>query len=416
MTEGMATAAIDDPSIRRAGAELLSLALIDARNHTLHLLAQFEKALGPGQPPHVQAQLAQPLWIAGHVAWLPEYWIARNPQRSLGSACPQDGTRLASIDPDADGWFDPVLSPPAQRGDLPLEPEAVKAYMLDTLETTLELMEKAGPGHAPLHFFRMALWHEDLRGEALAVLAQTLGVPLPLALPAGLQQREPLVVPAARWSLGFDEAGFAPAIERGRLQEPVPEFEIDAQPVGWAQFVEFIDDGGYDREALWAPQGWQWLTRQSRLEGRRGPRHVEQIGVASGAVMQSLFGRTARMGGSQAAMHVSWWEADAYARWAGRRLATEVEWEMAAHAAARRGFRWGDVAEWTAPTLSPWPGYAPDAWAASAEVDPQPVFAAARVIRGASFAARARMKHPKARAWALPGDDSGFVGFRTCAI
>ena len=79
--------------------------------------------------------------------------------------------------------------------------------------------------------------------------------------------------------------------------------------------------------------------------------------MASGAVLQTLFGRPARMAGSQSAMHVSWWEADAWARWAGRRLPTEVEWEIAAHAAARRGFRWGDVREWTAGTLRPWPGF-----------------------------------------------------------
>ena len=78
--------------------------------------------------------------------------------------------------------------------------------------------------------------------------------------------------------------------------------------------------------------------------------------------MQTHFGKAARMSGSQSVMHVSWWEADAWARWAGRRLPTEVEWEMAAHTAARRGFRWGDVREWTATTLRPWPGFAPDAW------------------------------------------------------
>jgi formylglycine-generating enzyme required for sulfatase activity len=122
------------------------------------------------------------------------------------------------------------------------------------------------------------------------------------------------------------------------------------------------------------------------------------------------------MGASQVAMHVSWWEADAFARWAGRRLPTETEWEIAALQAGRRGFRWGDVREWTAGTLRPFAGFRQDAWASHAELDAETVFGAARVLRGASFATRARMHHPRARAWALPERDDGFVGFRTCAI
>jgi iron(II)-dependent oxidoreductase len=402
-----APSAIDTPAVFQSGRELLSLALMDARNHTLQLLGRFDRA----------PDAAPAWWLAGHVGWLAEYWIARNPQRGLGPRCPVDGVRLASIEPEADGCFNPLLAPAADRGRLALpEPEALKAYLLETLETTLELLHTAAETDEGLYFFRLALYHEDLRGEQLAVLAQSLGVAVPLALPGGAATREPLGIPAVRWQLGREGAGFAPAIEQGHERVDVPDFEIDAQPVTWAQFVEFIDDGGYDREELWSPEGWQWLQQQAAGEGRRGPGHVEQIGVASGAVLQGLFGKPTRMGALQGAMHVSWWEADAYARWAGRRLPTEVEWEVAVHAAARRGWRWGDLLEWTAGTLRPWAGYAPDAWAAHAELDPGPVFGQARVLRGASFAARARMKHPKARRWALPHEDSGFFGFRTCAV
>jgi formylglycine-generating enzyme required for sulfatase activity len=143
---------------------------------------------------------------------------------------------------------------------------------------------------------------------------------------------------------------------------------------------------------------------------------VEQIGVASGAVMQTVFGKPTRMGASQVAMHVTWWEADAWARWAGRRLPTEAEWEIAALQGARRGFRWGDVREWTAGTLRPFAGFRQDAWAEPAELDVSTMLGAARVLRGGSFAMRARMRHPRARAWALPERDDGFVGFRTCAL
>lgn len=410
-------AAIDQPDMRRAGPQLLSLALMDARNHTLGLLALHEKAQHGGLGVPCRAELELPAWLAGHIAWFAEYWIGRNPQRALGPACPAGALRLASIEPMADTWYQPALAPHAQRWALAL-PDfgALRAWMLEVLESTLELLERAPPDDAGLHFFRAALFHEDLRGEQLVVIAQTLGVPLGLALPGGLQPRDPVLIPSASWQLGWPGEGFAFDVERGALQVQVPEFEIDAQPVSWAQFVEFVDDGGYDRQELWHPEGWAWLQREAQAEGRRGPRHVEQIGVASGAVMQSHFGRPARKSGSQSAMHVTWWEADAWARWAGRRLPSEMEWEMAALLAGRRGFRWGDVREWTASTLRPWPGFQADAWSLGSDLEAQPLFGRARVLRGASFAARARMKHPRARGFALPERDDGFTGFRSCAV
>jgi gamma-glutamyl hercynylcysteine S-oxide synthase len=411
-------ASIDAPSMRHARRELLSLALMDARNHTLHLLAHFEQATREGKlavPPGDELEL--PLWLAGHTGWLAEYWIGRNPQRGLGPACPVDGVRLASIEPMADRWFNPALVPHAVRWQIDLPDfDAVRAYLLATLESTLELLEKTEETDAALYFHRVALFHEDLRCEQLVTLAQTLGLPLKLALPVGMQGRDPLLVPAGRWLLGSRPGGFVFDVEQGAHEVEVPEFEIDAQPVNWGQFVEFVDDGGYDQPEFWQPAGWQWLQREAHEEGRRGPRYVEQIGVASGAVMQIHFGKPARMAAHQSAMHLSWWEADAWSRWAGRRLPTEVEWEMAAHVAARRGFRWGDVREWTASTLRPWPGFTPDAWSRHTDLESQKVFGRARVQRGASFAARSRMKHPKYRGFALPERDDAFVGFRTCSL
>ncbi len=410
-------AVIDTPDMRRAGRERLSLALMDARNHTLQMLARFEQALGPELLVPESAATLPPLWVAGHVAWLAETWVARNPQRGLGPRCPADGVRIGSVEPQADRWFDPTATPPAARWLLEMpDLTSVKAYLLDTLETTLELLEKTPDEDDALYFYRMALFHEDLRWEQLAHLAQTVGVPGGFALPQGMQSRPALVLPATPWTLGWSDASFALDVERGVEPVQVPEFEIDAQPVSWAQYVEFVDDAGYDRAEFWHPQGWEWLQREAQSEGRRAPRHVEQIGEAGGAVLQNFFGRAARMGGSQAALHVTWWEADAWARWSGRRLPTEAEWEIAACAGTRRGFRWGEVREWTAGTLRPWSGYQSAAWARHAELDGQGVFAVARVLRGASFATRSRMKHPRARWWALPERDEGFVGFRTCAV
>jgi len=425
--------AIDSPDIRHAGRDLLSLALIDARNHTLHLLSLYQEALGSAQlqiPP--RDDIAEPpLWLAGHIAWFNEWWIGRNTQRALGVDCPDRPTRLAAIEPQADAWWNPQQIVPTRRwsSDLP-DLDQTRSYLLETLESSLDMLEKAVETDAGLYFYRLALFHEDLRGEQLVVMAQTLGLALPtgpmpgalaLELRAAPAPYEPFTLPATTWTLGLPAAhtGFAFAQETGTLTVDVPEFEIDAQPVTWSQFAEFVDDGGYDKADLWHPEGWRWLSQQAE-HARRGPRHIEQISVArggsGGAVLQQRFGRMVRVAGQQSAVHVSWWEADAWARWAGRRLATEVEWEIAAHAATRRGFRWGEVHEWTAGTLRAWPGFRPDPWSVGTPFDPQPAFGQARVLRGASFATRARLASPKHRGFAWPGSDDGFYGLRTCAL
>jgi hypothetical protein len=238
---------IDSPEMRRAGRELLSLALIDARNHTLHLLSLYQQALGSGTlaVPR-QEGIDPPLWLAGHIGWFAEWWIARNTQRAFGADCPVRPTRLAAIEPEADGWWNPAQVEARQRWSLALpDLEQTKAYLLDTLESTLELLEHAVETDAGLYFYRLALFHEDLRGEQLVVMAQTLGLPLGIEARPAPVEHEPLVLPATAWTLGCDEAGFAFAQERGRCMLEVPEFEIDAQPVTWSQYVEFVDDGGW---------------------------------------------------------------------------------------------------------------------------------------------------------------------------
>lgn len=413
---------IDSPAMRRAGRELLSLALMDARNHTLQLLTQHENAApavdedddGVEVEHLTPMPAASPLWLAGYAGWFAERWIGRNTQRALGPECPQSPTRLASIQPQSDGWWNPQLQSGGLVFDLAELPDTLdtRGFLLETLESTLELLERTPEDDAALYFYRLALFHEDLCGEALVVQAQTLGVPLVIDLPAAAQSDEPVRMPAMRWTLGMPEGGFAFDAEQGASVVTVPDFEIDPQPVNWAQFVEFVADGGYDRQELWHPDGWVWLQRAVHEQGRRAPRHVERIGAASGAVMLARFGKQIRTGPRQTAMHLTWWEADAWCRWAGRRLPSEVEWEIAAHQGQRQGFRWGDVHEWVANTLHPWAGYHVGPWAEYSA----PFMGAARVLRGASFATRARMKHPRFRGFALPAWDEGFVGFRSCSM
>lgn len=405
------------PAVRHAPAGLLSLALMDARNQFLALLSHWETAMEQGLTLPPFETLERPEWLAGHVAWFADWWIGRNPRRTQGAACPHDAPRLAADEPATDRWWNPVLAPHARRWEMPLPSVAeLRPVLLDQLERTLELLDRTPGSDEGLYFWRVALLHEDLRCEQLVVQAQELGLSLPVVTSAVLALREPLLLPATTWRLGEPGPGLCADIEQGLHEVQVPSFEIDAQPVSWGQMVEFVLDGGYDRQELWAPAGWEWLQLQSSLDGRRGPRHVEQIGGATGAVLQSRFGRSVRMASQQPAMHVSWWEADAYARWAGRRLPTEVEWEIAATQAASRGFRWGDVWEWTAGTVRPWPGFAAAPWTRYTDWEAQPAFGRARVLRGASFATSGRWVYPRRRAFALPQRDDLFVGFRTCSV
>ncbi len=404
-----AVLAIDGPAVRQAGRDALSLALMDARNHTLALLSLGEHAAASaGQM--LGGAHGDPLWLAGHAGWFAEFWIGRNTQRHQGPNCQARPTRLPSVDTRADAWWGEtsrLLAP----SDLP-GAATTRAFLLEQLESTLELLERSPEDDAGLYFYRLALLREDMLRECTLVQAQSAGLLLQVDLPGVRRPRAAIGLPATQWTLGATPGGFVFDAEKWLHDVALPEFEIDAQPVSWAQFVEFVDDSGYDRPECWHPEGWAWLQALAEGEGRRGPRYVEQIGVASGAVLQQRFGRPVRLAGAQPAMHMSWWEAYAWCRWAGRRLPSEAEWEYAACTAERRGFDWGTVHEWTAGRLQPWPGYAPDPWDGYSA----PFMGRARVLRGASFATAARLRDARFRGFALPDDDLRFVGFRSCGV
>ena len=392
--------------MRHASRDLLSLSLIDSRNHLLQRLDCFD-----GAP--------QALWLAGQAGWFQEWWIARNVQRHLGRHAEAGSVRLASVWAQADHfWRGDGTVPEVAQDASTVSLTQVKDYLLATLETTLDLLEKTPETDAALYFFRLCLLHEDQRNEDLLVLGQQLGVNflkpnIGIALPVPSVVREPLWMAATRWTMGLDaNQGFAMDNQSPPQEVQLPEYEIDAQAVTWQQYVEFVMDGAYDREELWHPKGWAWL----KAEGRRSPRFVDQIGGATGAVLQNHFGQPMRMLGTQPAMHLSWWEADAWVRWAGRRLPSEAEWEAATHLGVRRGLRWGEVWEWCANNFHAYGdldgNFVPGPWRACS----QPHFGSHKVLRGASFATTQRVASPQFRNFDLPGSDGGFYGFRSCAI
>ncbi|MEO6362615.1 MAG: SUMF1/EgtB/PvdO family nonheme iron enzyme, partial [Caldimonas sp.] len=361
-------------------------------------------------PPALSSALDPPLWSLGRIAWFQEYWIGRNTQRGLGENADPALARLASILPAADAAFAPAAVTRAQRGDSALaamgDMATARQYLVDTLETTLELLAGSDDdSDDALFFYRLALFEEERQGEAFAVLAQTLGVEtglVPRAAP--LAARPPLFFPATRWLMGAGAPGFRFDLQREPHPVDVPEFEIDAQAVTWAQYGEFVEDGGYDDPAHWSEAGRAWLER----EGRRTPRHVEQM---RHGVLQRRFGQLARVPQTQAAVHVSWYEAEAWCRWAGRRLPSEVEWEAAAHQGATRGFHWGDVREWTSNTLRPYPGFTAHPWSTESAA----AFGIDKVLRGASLATRRSLRSARLRHFAPADRDDGFFGLRSCA-
>jgi gamma-glutamyl hercynylcysteine S-oxide synthase len=397
--------AIHDPvRIRSAGADLLSLALMDARNHLLAWLNAFEphaKALAE----RVEADVDPPTWLAGHAAWQQEWLIARNLMRPRGEVALEASIRLPSLLLQADALFDRQVQPRADRWKVALpEPQRLRQYLADSLDITLDLLSSAGPSDDELFVYRRALQHEDRLCEAMAVCAQTLQLELPDAPWQGRAmhvQREALHFGAQRFLQGTSGQGWQSWNERGGLLEAVPEFEIDAQAVSWGRFVEFSLDGGYDDATHWSPEGWAWVQAQ----GRRAPRHVEQMRES---VLIHRQGRLQRVPAAQPVMHVSRHEAQAWCRWAGRRLPTELEWELAASKGGHRGFVWGDVFEWAAGSARPYAvGDGTERW---------PAVGAQGALKGASWMTRRRWHHPAARRFAAPTRDEFFAGFRSCTL
>ncbi|MBX3634166.1 MAG: SUMF1/EgtB/PvdO family nonheme iron enzyme [Rubrivivax sp.] len=372
----------DDPvAIRHAGRDLLSLALIDARNRLLQTLARDEAPAA--------------LRLAAHAGWHQEFWISCNLQRSRGEDGDAGAPRLAGVEPRIGTWLQADGAAP--------DPGALRAYLEQTLELTLDLLAGSAEDDRALHVYRQALLHEDRLAQALAERLDD-GAPPPRA------DRDALWFPAQRWPLGSPRGGFVPHNERWAHEVAVPEFEIDAQPVNWARFAEFAADGGYDRRELWSDAGWAWAQR----EGRRAPRRVEQLLGGSVVVERGPPGAAVlqRAPAAQPAMHVSRFEAEAWCRWAGRRLPTEPEWELAAAGGTRRGFAWGDLFEWVAGSARAWPGAGPPG---GGGLDAIPPPGSHGVLRGASFATPPRWRHPKARRFAPPERDTMFCGFRSCA-
>lgn len=381
---------------RRGGRRLLAAALADSRARTLALLDAYAAALGEGLTIPYSPQLNPPRWEAGHVGWFQDYWIARNRQRAMGIACDPDHQRPAGRLPGADALYDSSTVAHATRWQLELpDLAATRAYLAAGLVQTLALLAATPEIDAALYFFRLALFHEDMHGEAGIYMAQALDIPLPgtlsgawpetLSGPAGgVPEPRALSVPAQRWTLGWHGDGFAFDNELAAHEVALPAFEIDAEVVSWRRYLAFVDQTGA------APP--RYLRRQN------------------GSWQCCVFGRWEALPLDAPAVHLRWDEADAWCRWAGRRLPSEAEWELAA--LTQPGFRWGQVWEWTASRFAPYPGFAPHPYRDYSA----PWFGERYVLRGASRATSPRMAHPRYRNYFTPERNDLYSGFRSCAL
>ncbi|MBA2672887.1 selenoneine synthase SenA, partial [Ramlibacter sp.] len=365
-------------------------ALLAARQRTLRLARAYQAALGPAACIPYAAEVNPPLWELGHLAWFQEWWIARNPQRALGARADPDAPRPAPLLAQADAWYDSSRVPHRSRWELPL-PDGAGAlgYLEATLSGSVALLDDLpdDAGDDALYFFRLCAMHEQMHAEAAVYMARTLGVPLEEdATPGTAGAPREIDLPAQRFRLGFGGSGFAFDNELGAHDADLQAFAIDAEPVTWGAYLPFVRAGGYEDLQWWSDAGRAWLSGLPR----RGP-----AGWQAGAPDDAV------------AVHLTAHEADAWCRWAGRRLPTEAEWECAALQGP--GFRWGQVWEWTASTFWPYPGFTAHPYRDYS----QPWFGTRRVLRGASAATDPAMAHARYRNFFEPHRRDTLAGFRS---
>jgi len=386
------------------------------------------------------------LWDLGHIAEFERLWLLENLAGDV---------RFGEMP----GTYNPFEHPRSVRGKLDLpDLRGMLGLMADTRAAVLRSLDHVdleSPGTPVLRdgfVYRMVAQHEYQHGETiLQTLQLKLGTPYPAprvrAFGPGTTPRNAMVrFPGGRVVIGTDDRSAAYDNERPAHEVEIAPFLIDAAPVTNAAYLEFMVDGGYREPRLWSEGGRAWLAET----GAGSPLYWE---ARDGAWQRREMDRTEPVRPDHPVCHVTWYEAEAFATWAGKRLPTEHEWEAAAtwdpDAAAKRAFPWGDdpptalhanldqlafgtapvgahprnvspigcvdmignVWEWTASDFVPWPGY---------ETFPYPEYSEAffgsrfRVLRGGSWATRPGAIRGTFRNWDFPIRRQIFSGFR-CA-
>lgn len=384
---------------RRSTPGELARALADAHERTWTILAdlapeQWRVPYNPGINP--------PLWEYGHVAWFTEWWVLRE---GYWNERDELLTRQASTLVGADRWFDSGRIPHADRWTLDIPPLAeIRDYAREVLDKVRTKLAASDP--RDLYAFRLALFHEDMHGEALTYMRQTLdySMPFPDRIPSSHVDAEDIELPSGPFALGSARDGaFVFDNEKWMHEVTLAPVRIARACVTNAAYAAFVDAGGYRNPQWWSDEGRAWLANERTAHPKRWRKGYD-------GWEHRWFGRWAPLPRGEPVCHVNAFEAEAYCRWARRRLPTEAEWERAA---ALGLIDWGgSVWEWMADVFAPYPGFSADRYRDYS----QPWFHTHRNVRGGSFVTRPRMHHPRYRNFYLPHRNDIFVGFRTCAV
>ncbi len=287
------------------------------------------------------SRLMSPLvWDLAHVGNYEELWLLR------------EAVGVDPMRPEIDTLYDAFEHPRSERPTLPLlSPTEARDYIGLVRRKVLHSLEsvRLDQGHPLLDegfVYRMVIQHEHQHDETMLATHQLRrGTPvLPDTDDAAAPHSPGVLAPevlveAGSFVMGTSEDPWAYDNERPAHRVEVPAFWIDTTPVCNAEYVSFVEAGGYDDPRWWTPGGWEWRGRS----GKRSPafwvrEHDEWL--------RRRFGRTEALPMDEPVQHVCWFEADAYARWAGKRLPTEAEWEKAASwdatTGTKRRFPWGD--------------------------------------------------------------------------
>ncbi len=414
----------------------LTDALTEGRERTLALVA----ALSDGDVERQHTEIMSPLvWDLAHIAAYEELWLVHR----------HGGQPLSR--PELAAMYDAFETPRAVRGDLPLLNRAqALEYLAEVRERSLGALGANGSGDVVPE---MVLRHEHQHGETmlqaieLAQLTPAPAVPRAPrpASPGGHTGLEPIVVPAGPCELGAPATSFSYDNERPRYRTDLPAFHIGRTPITNASFLSFVEGGGYERRPWWSDEAWAWKEEYdiTHPEGwARGPGSEWRRWTMDG---------WAPLDPDEPVVHVSWFEADALARSFGARLPTEAEWEKAATWDQATGsalaFPWGDdlpdagranldhgllgpapvgaypaggspcgalgmlgdVWEWTSTEFHAYDGFVAHPYPEYSEVFFGDGY---KVLRGGSWATRARVATPTFRNWDLPYRRQIFSGVR----
>ena len=386
------------------------------------------------------------IWDYGHIGNYEELWLLEKAfGRGLSNRTLYD-------------MYDASLHPREERPSLDLLNRRGADLYLDAVrEVVLEELETADfEGDEPLlkggFVYRMVLQHECQHNETMLQTLQLMQgegyrPEAAVELPGGNPADEMVSVPGGTFVMGTDDGAWALDNERGAHEVEVAEFYLDKTPVTNRAYLEFVEEDGYERKELWNPEGWAWIEDE-RISA---PKHWYQR--ESHSWWAQRFGFDEPLALDAPVVHVCFYEADAYARWAGKRLPTEAEWEKAAswdpETGTKRPFPWGeepataeranldqiafgpaatgaypegasaygilgmigDVWEWTASDFAPYPGFEGFPYREYSDIFFGPNY---KVLRGGSWATRPYAIRNTFRNWDYPIRRQLFCGFR-CA-